>query len=1012
MGYQYRVTIDAEIRTLNERFLEEVQDSEQTLLEDFTTNRVGDHTDYQIFNTWYRLSRPLGSNLYSYLGSKTVFNPYQFRPLLRFLSPNSEDRLFIADEVGVGKTIETGIILKELMARGRLDYRSPILIVCPYSLGPKWVKEMKDRFDLNFHLHDGDSLKLMLKTINTEGVYPQRYSFSVSPLQLIRREEHLSVLKEINDKRSVPLFRLVVVDEAHHMRNSETDSYDLGSTLSNMTEMMLMLSATPLNLRNEDLFNQMHILDAAAFPDYTTFETLQSPVVRLNRIRRLMTARDQDTAGSIFQELTALANEPLGQVIFNHPAVQRFIERLKRPEALTTAEIAEYERLFVALGPLYQSFTRSRKREALEHQIFREVHELPIVLTPEERTFHDDFLKAVKIYYLSQGLDPSAVALIMNTHRRMVSSCLPAVVNYLGWSIAMNRIKEGGDWNEEDAEDDSELGTEVLDPELRQQFDSLLERSKVIQTLDSKYTQFKEALRKVLANPETPQVMVFSFFVRTLEYLKDRLQEDGFTVGVIHGEVPLHTEGEIMGRYEIMDDFRDGKYQVLLSSEVGGEGLDFQYCHALMNYDMPYNPMRIEQRIGRIDRFGQEAEKIVIVNIFLKGTVDEEIYDRLYRRIRIIEDGVGSLEPILGKELSDLQVAIITGNLSPSQVDEIQRRVEGRIAAAKYEMEQFEEQRNELLSDDYLTERISKLSQGDFVSPGDCIQLTELFLSRREGCKLEMKSNSYGEMILAPAVVTALEQFLRKPGNEGGISEVKALTSHRPPVKVVFDGNLAEKLRDHQFLSPTGTWARFIVYELESEGIIRRNFSFKISTSDVGLPDGSYLVFLFELRSNGIKSEIEFLGLPLDARTAAVCETSFEALPRTLAKTGQVLARALDPDVNVNYLLSVARDRVANIVEEELAVAVNDNRYRVESAVAALERSANVRKVRLRQQIATHLENRHRECKPQDDIYLRLTEARIAKEDLVLNTKVKELRRHQDLSIDYSLQGIVYIEVV
>ena len=275
--------------------------------------------------------------------------------------------------------------------------------------------------------------------------------------------------------------------------------------------------------------------------------------------------------------------------------------------------------------------------------------ELPVVLSPDERTFHDDFLKAIRKYYLSKGLNPSAVALLMNTHRRMVSSCLPAVVSYLGWSIATNRIEGGDEWSDQDAEDDSELETQVLDPELRREFVSLVERSQSIQIVDSKYSQFKEALRKILSNPESQQVIVFSFFIRTLEYLKERLEQDGFTTGMIHGKIPLRTDGETMGRYEIMDEFRRGKYQILLSSEVGGEGLDFQYCHALINYDMPYNPMRVEQRIGRIDRFGQEAEKIVILNVYLKGTVDEEIYDRLYRRIRTIEDGVGSLEPILGK---------------------------------------------------------------------------------------------------------------------------------------------------------------------------------------------------------------------------------------------------------------------------------------------------------------------------------------------------------------------------
>jgi len=138
-----------------------------------------------------------------------------------------------------------------------------------------------------------------------------------------------------------------------------------------------------------------------------------------------------------------------------------------------------------------------------------------------------------------------------------------------------------------------------------------------------------------------------------------------------------------------MEAFERGEYQVLLSSEVGGEGLDFQYCHAIVNYDLPYNPMRIEQRIGRIDRFGQEADKVIVANLFIQGTVDEEIYDRLYRRLRLVEDGVGAFEPILGKRLADIQTAIISGGLTSEQKEIMSQRLDEAIISAKTEMEEL-----------------------------------------------------------------------------------------------------------------------------------------------------------------------------------------------------------------------------------------------------------------------------------------------------------------------------------
>lgn len=469
-GYQYKITIDGQARFVSERFLEPVIDFEENIVEDFVARKLGKHEDYKLFQTWLRLSKPIESNLYSYLGSKTLFNAFQFKPLLRFLSSNSEERLFIADEVGVGKTIEAGIIMKELMARGRLDHRSPLLIVCPVSLGSKWVEEMKERFDFYFHLHDGDSLKHMLKTVMKDGIFPQGYLFSIVGLQLLRREEYLNILRDLDSKRSEPLFELVIIDEAHHMRNSETDSNELGNILSSMTEMMLMLSATPLNLRNEDLFNQMQILNPAAFPDITTFETLQSPVIRLNRVSQLIAKNEPESSEQILSVLEQLKADPLGKPIFSHPSVQNFINRLHNPLPFSTEEIAKYQRLFISLNPLCYSFTRTRKREALEHQVLREVHELPITLSQDESSFQDEVLEVIKKHYLSKDMDDLALGLVMNIHRRMVSSCIPAMVHYLKWSIAEDKILSNEGEYLDEPEDDSQLGTAILNPTLKQEF--------------------------------------------------------------------------------------------------------------------------------------------------------------------------------------------------------------------------------------------------------------------------------------------------------------------------------------------------------------------------------------------------------------------------------------------------------------------------------------------------------------------------------------------------------------
>lgn len=1010
-SYSYRITIDGKIRTIAERFLEPAIDIEESIIEDFIIGKLGTHIDYRLFQTWFRLAKPLESNLYSYLGSKTIFNLHQFKPLLRFLSSGSDERLFIADEVGVGKTIETGITLTELLARERLDYHTPILIVCPNSLGPKWVKEMKERFRLNFHLHDGKSLKYTLVTTLQDGVFPQRYVFSVVGLQLIRREEYVTLLRELDAKREAPVFGMVVIDEAHHMRNPETDSNELGNLLGNMTEMMLMLSATPLNLRNEDLYNQMHILNPVAFPDKTTFDTLQSPVIKLNRIRRLISKNTQEAWNEIFAQFDELEKEPLGVVISSHPLVKKFIERLEDGTPFSPEEIVRYERLFVSLSPLYYSFTRTRKREALEHQVHREVWELPVYLSDEEMKFHNEVLEAIENYYLFKGVDPQAIGLVINTHRRMVSSCIPAMREYLEWSIKENRMLTDERGISEEIEDDSQLSTIELDPVLKQEFSRLLNEAKQLEEIDSKYNQFRRMIEKVLANPETPQVMVFAFFVRTLEYLKRRLEADGFTVGIIHGKIPVKGNGEIPDRYERMDAFKRGDYKILLSSEVGGEGLDFQYCHAIINYDLPYNPMRIEQRIGRIDRFGQKADKIIVANSFIKGTVDEEIYDRLYRRICLVEDGIGALEPILGKELSDIQAAIITGTLTEEQKEKQSRRIEGAIAAAKIEMEEFEKHRRELLSDDYLVKPINNITEGDFVSPEDAIQLSEQCLFKWEGCEFIGTKSRCGEVILSEKLIAKIEQFLRRPGNEGGYSELQSLLSPKKRIKVVFDGSIAEDNPDHIFLSPTGYWTRFLTHELEQERAILKTFSFGVKSSEVDIHIGEYIAFLFEVRMEGVRTEIEFLGVPVNIATKSIIEIHLESLPRILANATGFDTPSPPEDLDPNLFFDIARDYLDLVLEEKRTAAAEENRYRVESRITALKRSSEIKIKKLQQQIEKHIAKRTEEGKEPDERYLRLTKARMEKESARLESKIRELQTHQELSLDYNLEAVIYLKV-
>jgi len=946
------------------------------------------------------------------LGSKTIFNPHQFKPLYRFLSSSSDGRIYIADEVGVGKTIESGIIVTELLARGLLDYRTPILIVCPHSLGPKWEKEMRERFRLDFHVHDGKSLRFSLESFLQDGIFPQRYIFSIVGLQLLRHEHYIPLLREIDSKTTLPVFYLIIVDEAHHMRNVETNSNELGNILSSLTEMMLMLSATPLNLSSDDLYNQMHILNPSIFPDKITFETMQKPVTSLNRIRRLLAENNLELKDAIMTQFKLLKIDPLGKIICSHPGIIELLNTLEAKRApFTIEEIVKYDDLLVSLSPLYHSFTRTRKREALEHQVHREAWEVPINLTDEELQFHNDIIETIKKDYLRRGGNPLALGFVTNMYRRMVSSSIPAMKEYLEWAIRENRIILFDErLITEETEDDSELPITELDSNLKKEFIRLIDEASILENIDSKYRQFLELITKILANPETPQVMVFSFFIRTLEYLRHRLKSEGYKVGIIHGKIPLKGYSRIMGRYEIMDKFEKGEYDILLSSEVGGEGLDFQYCHSIINYDLPYNPMRIEQRIGRIDRFGQKADKIIIANLFILDTVDEEIYDRLYRRIRLVEDGIGSLEPILGDELSNLQNLIISGKLTNVQKEEMSRRLEAAVASAKLQMEAFEKRRRELLSDDYLAKPINRISAGNFVSPDDAIQLTDQCLRRWQGCIFKRTKKHRGEIILSDQIKAELESFLRRPGNEGGFRELTPLLSQKKKIKAVFDGSIANDYTDHMFFSPTGFWTRFLTYKLENEDQIKKTFGFQAKSTEISIHPGEYLVFLFEMKLEGVKTEIDLLSILVDILTKEVIQTKIE-FPRILS-TIEALKIASLPVIDPNIYFDIARKNIDNILDKKRSEAEKENEFKVESRITALKKSSEIRVKNLQKRIETHIRNRKDAEESPDETYLRLTNARITKENERLYVKIEELKKQRELTIDYSFESFIYLKVI
>ena len=214
---------------------------------------------------------------YSYLASRTQVEPYQFRPAAKFIESASH-RLFIADEVGLGKTIEAGIIFLEMKARNQMKR---VLVICPSRLREKWRSEFRSRF--NESLTDLNRGQFAEFLDQYERFQDASTIFGVVAMETIRDRSIRERMEEVSAH-----FDLIIIDEAHHLRNQSSQIHRTGLVLSGNTDAMVMLSATPINIHQEDLYHLLHILDGGEFPDMQTMSELFAPVSVLNRAMNLL----------------------------------------------------------------------------------------------------------------------------------------------------------------------------------------------------------------------------------------------------------------------------------------------------------------------------------------------------------------------------------------------------------------------------------------------------------------------------------------------------------------------------------------------------------------------------------------------------------------------------------------------------------------------------------------------------------------------------------------------------
>ena len=453
---------------------------------------------------------------------------HQERTALRVLR-EMRGRALLADEVGLGKTVEAGIVLKEYAIRG---LARKVLILTPPALRTQWQEEMREKFSLDFEI---------LRTVRDWASHP----FLLASLDTAKREPHGTAARAVR-------WDLIIVDEAHRLKNSASRNWRFVAGLHK--KYMLLLTATPIQNDMDELFNLISLLKPGQLHTYDEY---------LSRYVATMDHR-------VPSRVSELRGRLRGVMVRNRRGI---------------------------------SFTLPPRR----------VHSLPVRLTAQERRLYDDVTAFVRDAWGGpSGRLPLPARLTLIVLQREIGSSTFATAHTLG------KLEHSPLFG---FEEQGRLAA------LRAEADAIRDNVKA------------EHLRGFLRSTDE-KVLVFTQYLRTLEYLRRILEADGYRVAAYHGGLPPRVKDEAVRAFR-------GDRQIFLSTEAGGEGRNLQFARTLVNYDLPWNPLRIEQRIGRVHRLGQDRE-VHVVNLWAEDTVEEYLIELLDRKIHMFELVVGELDLILG----------------------------------------------------------------------------------------------------------------------------------------------------------------------------------------------------------------------------------------------------------------------------------------------------------------------------------------------------------------------------
>lgn len=563
------------------------------------TTAVSEASFVRFIAAWCRVQNELANGIVFDVSESVIPLPHQRYCLERAMS-NNEVRYMLADEVGLGKTIEAGLIIKELKTRGLIDR---VLVVCPKGLTTQWEAEMQEKFGERFTIVTPEDYATLRKIHPDRNIYEQ-FDNVITSMDAIkpldgRKGWSAEQVEQYNKERIESVvaggWDLIIIDEAHRVAGSTSDvaRHKLGAMLAQSSPNLLLLTATPHSGKSEPFLRLMRLLDDSAFPN-------QNAVVRKQ--------------------------------------VAPYLIRTEKREAVDNDGKALFKARHTQILQV---------KWELRHDLQRQLYE---AVTEYVREGYNRAMRKKQAY----------IGFLMILFQRLVSSSTDAIADALQRRIYALQYQQNSlhevlteDVVESEMEESMEetlhtmsadIDTEVCELEILLK----LANGAKAQNMDAKTEVLVDLLDQLRNKEGNLKIIIFTEFCATQRSLQQLCEYDGFTTTLINGSMSLEERNASLAA------FRREK-QILISTDAGGEGLNLQFAHIVINFDLPWNPMKIEQRIGRADRIGQ-TQDVEVYNFVLEDTIENHVREVLESKLQVIlqELGIDKLQDVLNSESAEM----------------------------------------------------------------------------------------------------------------------------------------------------------------------------------------------------------------------------------------------------------------------------------------------------------------------------------------------------------------------